>query len=140
MTMDQFFEQVLGAVKEFGGISWTLKIASIIHIVISSMKVSVFRPWWEFPGPWFQPFMSGALGFISGVLVLKVQNQFTWSGATAYAFSGAGAVVLHQMFDGIKLMPQIGPFYQSVIFFIEDNLGILARRDRIRITDKGSLS
>lgn len=117
IPIDQFFNQVIDMIKQFGGIPWTLKVASIIALIISSMKVSFVRVFWDKLG-WIKPFVASILGLIAGILVLVNSGNVSFAGVIAYMFAGAGAVILHEMLDSIKGIPGIGPTYVSIIDFI----------------------
>lgn len=117
----QFFSQVLEAVKNFGGIPWTLKAASIVTLIISSMKVSFLRPFWDKLG-WIKAILAPILGLSGGILLLSKDHSLTMPGVFAYMFAGAGAIVLHEMLDGMKQIPGIGSTYVSVIQFLQNIL------------------
>jgi hypothetical protein len=121
MPTDQFFSLILEAVKAFGGIPWTLKIASIITVVISSMKVSFIRPFWEKLG-WIKGIVAPLLGLLAGILLLTKEQSLTLPGVFAYMFAGAGAIVLHEMLDGVKAIPGIGDAFVSIINFLQNVL------------------
>ena len=111
-----FMAQVFEAVKGFGGMSWGLKVAAILFLVIGSMKVSILRTytWDKVPAAlkvWLAPFLAFLAGMFSLGTFDKVQ-------LAAWAFAGAGAVLLDQVLDGIKKIPGIGAQYIAVIDFI----------------------
>lgn len=116
LPIDAFFNQVLVLVKTFGGIPWTLKVAGIIQILIALTKVSFFRPVWDMAGP-YKAIVAPALGFFAGIFLMDA-SQISLAGLAAYTFAGAGAIVLHQMLDGIKGIPGIGAQYVAVVNFI----------------------
>ena len=116
IPVDAFFAQVLELVKEFGGMPWTLKIAAIIMLIVSSMKVSFFRPLWDKIGN-FKSIVAPFLGLFAGVISLG--KDLSFAAAIAYMFSGAGAIVLHELLDSVKNFPGLGKIYVSVIDFIE---------------------
>ena len=113
-----FLTQVLEAVKSFGGIPWTLKIASVILLIIASMKVSMIRPLWDKLG-WRKNLLAPLLGLIAGVLMLSKENMLTLPGVGAYLFAGAGAIILHEILDAVKEIPGIGNSYLKVIEFMQ---------------------
>lgn len=121
ITQDQFFSQILDAVKTLGGIPWTMKIATIILILISSMKVSFIRPLWDKLG-WAKGILAPVLGIVAGVLTLSQSGSLSLPGVMAYMFAGAGAVVLHELFEAMKLIPGITPTVLSVVQFFESAL------------------
>jgi hypothetical protein len=119
---DQFFGQIIDMIRQFGGLSWAGKIAAIVLILIASMKVSFLRPLWDKLGkakPWAAP----VLGLIAGVLSLTVQGSLSFSGVMAYLIAGAGAVLLSEMLELVKVIPGIGPMYVAVINWIQSKLG-----------------
>lgn len=99
---DQFFVQVLEAVKNFGGIPWTLQVASILTLLISSMKVTFIREYtWDKLGN-FKTFLAPTLAFLAGMFGLAVTGHFSWPAVVAYALAGAGAIPLHEAIDALK--------------------------------------
>ena len=118
-----FLAQVLQVIKDFGGLSMMAKIASIVMIVISSMKVSFLSPYWAKLGN-LQAWLAPVLGLVAGLLmVASGSGSLTWASAMAYALSGAGAIMLHNLLDLVKAIPGLGPIYVSVIDIIESRLG-----------------
>ncbi len=128
LPVDQFFSQVFDLVKSFGGIPWTLKIAGVITILISTMKVSFIRPYWDKLG-WLKGFSGAILGLIAGALVMMSAGTVTLAGLAAYFFAGAGSVVVHQMLDSLKMAPFIGSGMLSVIEFISGLLKAPAKEE-----------
>lgn len=113
---------VLTFVKQFGGLPWVAKVASIIAILISISKVSALRgfTWDKLPEKtriWLAPF----LGLIYGLFAQG--TDITAASALAYMLAGAGAPYVHEMLDGIKLIPGIGPFWVNAIEVIKTYLG-----------------
>lgn len=119
ITVDQFLGQVLETIRSFGGMPWTLKVAAIIMILVSSMKVSFLRPLWDKLGA-FKVLASLVLSLIAGVLTLGVgPESITFQGIVAYLFAGAGSIVLHELLDVIKSLPGVGQIYTAAIEFIQ---------------------
>src|SRR4051812_33026890 len=112
VTAQGLFDQVLSLIYAWGGIPFTLKVSGIILVVVSMLKVTAFRPMWDFLGP-CKAFLCAFLALLGGIFSLG-QNM-TAAGILAYLFSGAGAVVLHEMLDQVKLIPGIGPQYIMII-------------------------
>lgn len=116
-----FLSQVFSVVKSLGGMAWGLKIASIMFLVVGSMKVSLIRSftWDKIPAAlkvWLAPFLSALAGLFSS-------GNFDKASLTAWALAGGGAVLLYQILEGVKLIPGIGPKYVSIINFIGVLLG-----------------
>lgn len=118
-----FFSQVLKAIKDFGGISTMLKIASVITLIIASMKVSYLNTLiWSKLGSW-KVYMAPFLGLIGGILGLGVAGvPVTVASVFAYVSAGAGAVFLHEILDTVKAIPGIGPVYVTIINLISGAL------------------
>jgi len=115
VPVDQFLAQVFELIKSFGGMSWTLKIAGIVLLVIASMKVSFLRPLWDKLGQW-KAFAAPMLGLLAGILSLQ---PITLTGVVAYLFAGAGAIVLHELLDAVKAMPWVGAMFKSIIELVQ---------------------
>lgn len=119
----EFFAQVIEVIKQFGGLPTVLKIAAVITLLISSMKVSFLRElFWEKLGQakaWVAPL----LGLIAGILGLAHDGPLTWPVAFAYLSAGAGAIILHELLDSIKALPGLGEIYVKVIDLVQKALG-----------------
>lgn len=123
-SLDQaFFDQVLSSVKAFGGMPWMLKVATVMVLVLSSMKVSFLAPLWAKLGA-LQSWAGMLLGLVSGILMLGVNGGFSWAGVAAYMFAGAGAVILHELLDSLKALPGLGPIWVSLIDLFEKIPGL----------------
>ncbi len=118
-----FLAQVLKAIAEFGGLPTVLKIASIITLIVGSMKVSVLNEMlWSKLGA-AKVYVAPVLGLIAGILGLGSNGPITAASVFAYVASGAGAVILHEILDSIKAIPGLGEVYISIINLIESFLG-----------------
>jgi hypothetical protein len=124
VTMDQFSIDVLQAIQKFGGMTWLGKVASIVFLVLASMKVSFFNQiFWSKLGR-LQPWMAPALGLLAGILAPAVTGEaWTLSGALAYMAAGSGAIILHELLGLIKVIPGIGPVWIKVIEVLESVTG-----------------
>ena len=118
MPTDIFFSQAFELFNQFGGMPWSLKIAAIIMLAIASMKVSFLRPYWDRLGK-FKPIAAPLLGLIAGMISLLAQGSFSLPGAMVYLVSGLGAVLLHELLDGVKKIPGVGKVYVAVIEFVQ---------------------
>lgn len=115
-----FFTEVLKFAQSLGGLSWAAKIAGSITLILSSMKVSFLNQWvWSKLGA-FKVWMGPVLGLVLGLVSM---DTFSWSGAVAYALSGAGAVFFHEILDSVKAIPGLGTAYVSGITMVESLLG-----------------
>jgi hypothetical protein len=124
IPVTDFFAQLLQTIKELGGVPWVGKIALIITLIISSMKVSFLNDLlWSKLGGW-KAAVAPVLGLIAGLLSMAASpGGITLSGVIAYVSAGAGAIILHEIFDLLKLIPGVGPMWASVIDFIQGLLG-----------------
>lgn len=112
-----FFSAILELIKSFGGMSWAVKIATVVALIISSMKVSFLRPLWEKLGKG-KAVLAPLLGLIAGVLSLSSSGQLTLSGVLAYMFVGAGALMVHELLDLLKGIPGLGALWVGLIDLI----------------------
>lgn len=116
LSMNSFMSDVLTFIANFGGLPTVGKISAAVLLLIASMKVSFIRGFvWDKLGA-FKALVAPLLGVFVGVLSMQ---PITLPGLAAYFFAGAGAIVLHELFDAIKSMPGIGPVYVSVIEMIQ---------------------
>jgi hypothetical protein len=115
-----FLAQVLGLIGTFGGLSWVAKVSSICLVIVALTKTSFIAPLWAKLPPLLQTLAAPILGLIGGLIG---QGSLTWASALAYVTAGAGAIVLHEILDGIKGIPGIGATYVAIITLIEGFLG-----------------
>lgn len=115
MEMD-FLTQVLEYIKNFGGLETVLKISGAIALVISSMKVTFLKELlWDKMGSW-KVLVAPVLGLIAGLVALGVAGApFTFAAISAYVFSGAGAVIVHEILDAVKTLPGISAGVLKVV-------------------------
>lgn len=120
LPVEDFISQVLVTIENFGGLNWVAKVAAVLAIVISSMKVSFLATYWEKLGQ-FKAYLAPVLAIAYGIFSLGVQseNDITWAGIAAYLTTGLGAIALHELLDTIKAIPGIGSVWVSVIDFIK---------------------
>lgn len=119
-----FFAQVMEAIKSFGGLSFMLKIAAIVTLIVSSMKVSFLNKMvWSKLGS-AQTWLAPILGLIAGLLSLGAGGHaITLAAIFAYVSAGSGAIVLHELLDSLKSIPGIGAGFVAIISMIESVLG-----------------
>jgi hypothetical protein len=124
VSTSDFMTQVLAAIKSFGGLSWVLKIAAIVTLILASMKVSILNTYvWSKLGN-FKTWAAPLLGLIAGVLSLSQGTAgISLAALTAYVGAGSGAILLHELLDTVKAIPGIGPKWVELITVIETYLG-----------------
>ncbi len=121
LPLGTFLEQVLGVIAKFGGLSTVLKIASVCGILVASLKVTFLRQLiWAKLGP-YQVLVAPFLGLIAGLLDMAGAGTVTLASVMAYIGSGAGAILFHQLLDGVKKMDFIGDKYKAVIDWIMEH-------------------
>lgn len=125
LGIDVFLAQVFQSVQGFGGMSFMMKISTLILILVASMKVSFIRSFvWDKLGA-FKALAAPILSLIVGIISLVSVGPFSWSGLIAYLFAGAGAIILHEILDSVKALPGIGPIYLKAIDLIQ---GLLKKK------------
>lgn len=133
MPVSDFLSQVLQVIKEFGGLPTVLKIAAIITLLISSMKVSVLNELvWSKLGD-FKPWAAPILGLIAGILDLAKAGTVSWASVFAYVSAGAGALILHDLLDSVKAIPKLGAVYVKLIELVQKALGPAATKKSAKV-------
>lgn len=119
-----FMLQVLQSIQSLGGLAGAAKIAAIITLVIASLKVSALRDmFWSKLG-YGQVFMAPVLGLIAGgIAYFSSGVALTAPNIFAYMFAGSGAILFHELLDGVKGIPGLGSMYVSIIDFVSVMLG-----------------
>jgi hypothetical protein len=119
-----FLAEVLKMISAFGGLSWVMKVSSIITLILSSMKVSFLNDlWWSKLGQ-FKAWAAPILGMVLGAMTMLANGQsITLASLLAYFSAGAGALILHELLDTIKAIPGLGPVWVSLINAIKKALG-----------------
>ena len=121
LSTDSLISAVSTVIQNFGGLSWSLKIACIVLLIIAFMKVSFLSSFWAKLGK-FQAYAAPVLGLVLGVLTLSVSGPISLAGVMAYLAAGSGAILLHELLDTIKAIPGIGSVYVGIIDAIESVL------------------
>ena len=117
LDMGAFFSQALDTVKSLGGLSWGLKIAAIISLLIASMRVSAINAWtWAKLPNLLKPLVGPVLGLIGGLLTVHPING---PALLAWVMAGGGAVLIDNVLDGVKSQPGLSPLVVSLINFFE---------------------
>lgn len=123
VPVSDFLGSVLKAVKDFGGLSWVMRVALVITLLLSSMKVTVLNDLiWSKLGN-FKAWAAPVLGLAAGIASLASQGQLTWAGALAWVSAGAGAIILHELLDTVKAIPGLGAVWIELIDVISSFLG-----------------
>lgn len=95
-------------------------IMAIITILIGVLKNSALRGYfWDKLG-WFKVLLAPALGMIYCLLAVKQAGSTEYMAAMLMGF---GSTSLHELLDGIKQIPGLGPTYVAVIDIVGGILG-----------------
>lgn len=122
LPADQFFGQVIDAIKAMGGLPWAAKFGAVILLLVSSMKVSFLRPLWDKLGA-AKAWAALGLALVGGILMLSVEGKLTLAGVVAYVVAGGGAVIMHELLDTVKAIPGLGSVWIAVIDLLSKLLG-----------------
>ena len=111
------FGAVWSLVSGWGGLNYTVKINAIMTILISSMKVSFLKPFWDKIKD-IKITYKGVVQHINAqvyfVLLLHIgvgiitQGNYSFTAILAYVFIGGGSVYFHELADGLKNIPIVG--------------------------------
>ena len=124
LPIGDFVSQAIGFIKLFlagdqGSFPWAVKVSAAVMLIIASMKVSILRPLWDKLGSakaWIAP----VLGCIGGVISIKASGgAVTINVVGQYFMAGAGAIVIHELFDSIKAVPGLNKYIAMVIDFLQ---------------------
>ena len=119
VELGSVFQQVADLIAQWGGFSWYLKIAGVITVILSAVKTSFLKPYWDKLGD-FKAYAGPILGLAAGILSLGISDEpISWAGIAAYIGAGAGAVFLHEILDTLKAIPGIGSMWVSIIDLIK---------------------
>jgi hypothetical protein len=135
------FKAVWSLVSGWGGLDYTVKVNAIMTILISSMKVSFLKPFWDkikkikvtYKGVvqyidaqiYFVAFMHIVLGIIT-------QGNYTLPAILAYIFIGSGSVFFHEITEGLKNVPIIG----NILAWIETIAKYILRDPKTILEEK----
>ena len=133
LSLSDFITQIFAAAQNLGGVSWMLKVAFGVMVLVGALKMTALAPFWEKLGA-FKAWAAPVLGMILGVLLLGAGGKLTLAGIFAYIGSGAGAVFLHQFIKTIKAIPGIGPIFTGILDAIEGTLPEKLAKPRTLIT------
>lgn len=118
-----FLLAMVKAIQDLGGLSIFMKVSVILSLLISSMKVSAVRPWWDKLGagkPWVAPglaLLAGVFGLGAGGAVVTPAMVLT------YVMAGGGAIAFHELISSLKSLPGVGPKFVQAVSILESVLG-----------------
>lgn len=122
-----FFGQVLNLVKTWGGLEASVKISAIITLIISSMKVSFLKKFWDalvikINGQVYS-LQILVVPVLSIVIGLSTQGKLSIEAVFAYLVMGGGAVYFHEIMDFIKTLPIVNPIIKVIVDIVSYVLG-----------------
>ncbi len=110
---EDWFVEFARVVPKLQGLQWQAQLILIITLLISALRVSKWRPFWEKLGP-YQFFLAPGLAVASCLLVAVSKGEMTsgalWVGAT----TGAGAIALREVFDRVKEFPRVNKYVLKI--------------------------
>jgi hypothetical protein len=122
-----FFGQVFALIKSWGGLESSVRISMVITLIISSIKVSFFKKFWDslvikVDGKTIslQILVVPVLSLIIGIYS---QGKISFEAAIAYIIMGGGAVYLHEVMDFIKSLPIVNPIVKMIVEIVGYVLG-----------------
>jgi hypothetical protein len=101
--------------RSFATLDTPGKISGLVMLLIAFWKSSLAQPYWAKLGSG-QVLVAPALALI--VTACAIQ-PFSWTALWVSVMSGTLAIGIHQLLDGLKGMPWVGPRYVSLIDFFE---------------------
>ena len=119
-----FLLQMVNAARDLGGVKWGVAVTIIFLIIISTIKASKLRPFWDRIGS-LKVLVAPILAVIVGIVTLNLdpKDHNSWAVLAAWAFAGGGSIILHQLLDAIKELPFVGPKYDQIIDLFANLLG-----------------
>ena len=120
-----FLSLLVADIQGYGGMPWFVQVSAVILLIIASTKVNLINSmlWNNIPAN-LQMWVGPALGALAGLfqMLATTNGVFSWTALTAWALAGAGAPIIHELLDAVKLIPGIGTTYVAIINLIEDTL------------------
>jgi hypothetical protein len=124
MSDADFLLQIVRVVQELGGAKWGASVTLGIVVIISTMKVSVLRRYWDLIGS-LKVLVAPSLALIAGLATLKLnpESRDMWPILAAWMIAGSGSIIVHQLLDAVKGLPFVGQKYDLMIEVIQGLLG-----------------
>ena len=120
VTMGELFEQIVSLAGSWKALGTQAGIAAAITLLVSTMKNSFLREkLWSRLG-WKKVLVAPALSLVASILAL---GEISLATVFAALTTGAAAVYLHELLDGIKEIPGIGETWKKVVDVIGRLLG-----------------
>jgi hypothetical protein len=117
VPVSDFLAQVIQVIHDMGGLSGVGKVSAIVALIVGSMKVDQVKSLlWDKLPKGAQPWLAPILGLIAGILSL---HPITFAGIFTYAFSGAGAIIVYELLDSVKVAAAANALVSSIIGMIQ---------------------
>jgi hypothetical protein len=117
VSLPEFLAQVLAQIQGFGGLPWMAKISAIVVLIVGSMKVDQVKALlWDKLPVGMKPFLAPGLGVVAGILSM---NPITLPGVIAYLGAGAGAIILYELLDAVKVAAGANAVVSMIIGMIQ---------------------
>lgn len=113
-----FVSQGMEALKDFGALAAHMKLAAILTILISLVKLSALRPLWEKLGA-AKVLVAPALSLALALVQTLGGQPLTKVAVINALVVGAGAVALHEFLDALKEIPTIKEKFSAVIDLVK---------------------
>lgn len=120
MDLNDFLIQTFNSVLELGGLPWAAKIIVIVNLLIASMKVSIVKQYaWDKFGA-LKVLVAPLLGLMIGYLSLHDRSV---PALMSYVLAGNGAILLHEILDGVKSFPMVNDKHKVLVEFVKGFIG-----------------
>lgn len=110
------FKEIMKALGDWKALGWQAGLAGLLTALLSTTKSSMLRAWiWDRIPVWAKALVAPVVGILIFALAMK---EFSIAVLIAGLTTGAAAVFLHQLLDGLKAVPWIGDKWKQVIDFL----------------------
>jgi hypothetical protein len=110
---------MMKAIGDYKALGWQAGMSMIVMLIIASMKNSALRSMIWDKMKWGKVFVAPVLSLILVIAAqLKGGHPVDFKSLMLAMVTGAGALALHEILDGIKYLPGVGPMWVSLIDLI----------------------
>lgn len=110
--------QAMDALKDFDLLAAHMKVAVVLTILISAVKLSMLRPLWDKLGG-FKVLVAPALSLALALVQALGGQPLTKVAVLNALVIGAGAVALHEFLDALKGVPVVQDKFGPVIDLVK---------------------
>lgn len=102
-----------------GDLEWALKVGALISIMLSSLKSSALRPFWDKLGN-AKALAGPVLGIVAGVLAMIAHHEpITLRSLLEYFAAGGGAIAFHEILGWVRGLPGLNKYIAMAIDLVE---------------------